>query len=105
LPVAEGSRQTADGAVLRWRYAGVERARAEPCLPFFIEWAAESPFPGRAAAARFGVEELRLEGDAEELEAWLGPHELPLALRPGEPAVVAVALGGPRGSLVLSGGS
>jgi hypothetical protein len=105
LLVAEGSRETADGSVLRWRYAGVERARAEPCLPFFIEWAAESTLPGYAGAVHFGVAELQLEGDAEELRDWLGAHDVPLAVRPGEPAVTAVVLRGPRGPLVLSGGS
>ena len=105
LLVAEGSRETADGSPLRWRFAGVERARAEPCLPFFIEWAVESTFPGRAGAVHFGVAELQLEGDAEELRNWLGAHDLPLALRPGEPAVTAVVLRGPRGPLMLSGGS
>jgi hypothetical protein len=28
--------------------AGVEQAAAEPCLPFFIEWGKETPFPGQA---------------------------------------------------------
>ena len=105
LPVAEGSRETAEGVVLRWRYAGVERARAEPCLPFFIEWAPESLCPGRAGAARFAATELRLEGDADALEPWLGPHELPLVVRPGGPALGAVVLEGPRGPVVLSGES
>jgi hypothetical protein len=53
----------------------------------------------------FGVAELQLEGDAEELRDWLGAHDVPLAVRPGEPAVTAVVLRGPRGPLVLSGGS
>jgi hypothetical protein len=76
---------------------------AEPCLPFFIEWAAGSPFPGRAASPRFGVAELQLEGDAAELEEWLGTHDLPVVMRPG--AVEAAVLSGPGGEVVLSGGS
>ena len=105
LPVAEGSRRTAEGELLRWRYAGVERAMAEPCLPFFIEWAAGSPFPGRAGAPRFGVAELRLTGDAAKLEEWLRTHDLPVVMRPGPPAVEAAVLSGPGGEVVLSGGS
>ena len=78
---------------------------AEPCLPFFIEWAAGSPFPGRAGAPRFGVAQLRLEGDAAKLDEWLGTHGLPVVMRPGAPAVEAAVLSGPGGEVVLSGGS
>ena len=104
LAIAEGSRRTREGAVLRWRYAGVERALAEPCLPFFIAWALGSPFPGRSGTAGFTVSELRLTGDADALEEWLGPHELPLVVGPGDPALGAVVLEGPGGTVVLSGG-
>ena len=54
---------------MRWRLAGIERATAEPSLPFFIEWGPGTPLPGRATAThRAGavqIAKLRLDGDAE----------------------------------------
>ena len=50
LIAAGGSRVSSGGGALRWRTAGIERAAAEPSLPFFIEWGPGTPFPGRAAA-------------------------------------------------------
>src|SRR5918912_1070991 len=38
LAVSEGSRTGRDGRLLRWRLAGVEKAAADPSLPFFVEW-------------------------------------------------------------------
>src|SRR5262249_6565460 len=49
VTIGEGSRRAPGGEQLRWRSAGLERAAAEPCLPFFIEWSPETPYPGRAA--------------------------------------------------------
>jgi hypothetical protein len=50
LVVGAGSRATRSGQLLRWRSAGIEQAAAEPSLPFFIEWAHGTPFPGCAPA-------------------------------------------------------
>ena len=43
--------------------AGIEQAAAEPALPFFIQWGAETPFPG--AASRAVDVRLELRGDAD----------------------------------------
>ena len=48
LAVSVGSRAGGSGQVLRWRFAGLEQAAAEPSLPFFIEWGQGTPHPGRA---------------------------------------------------------
>jgi hypothetical protein len=50
LTIADGSRARPDGAVLRWRMAGLERSADEPSLQFFIEW---GPAP-RIRAGRSG---------------------------------------------------
>jgi hypothetical protein len=42
----EGSRAGRDGALIRWRMAGVQQAAAEPLLPFFIEWGQDTRLPG-----------------------------------------------------------
>jgi glyoxalase-like protein len=103
LEARAGSRRTGDGAELRWRYAGVERAMAEACLPFFIEWAVGTPFPGRTESPELRIRELHLTGEPARLAAWLGPTEIPVAVEPGRPAVVRVVLDGPGGSFVFSG--
>jgi Glyoxalase-like domain len=94
LAISAGARQTPDGEQLRWRSAGLEDATREPCLPFFIEWSAGTPYPGLAAPAPTSISELRLTGDADRLAAWLGPHDLPITVSAGPPGVRALALDG-----------
>jgi hypothetical protein len=83
--------EVADGArgALRWRMGGVAEAAAEPYLPFYIQWGEGSAHPGSGSG---GVEMLELSGDPERLAEWLGPHQLPISVRPGTPAVKQVVL-------------
>jgi hypothetical protein len=92
LEVQAKSRDRPDGSVLRWRLAGVEQALAEPCLPFFIEWAGDAVLPGRCAPAAGELERLELEGDPERLAGWLGEHSLPVSVSGGSPAVRRVVV-------------
>ncbi len=105
LTVRAGSRAAPGGEVLRWRSAGIERAAAEPSLPFFIEWEQGTPLPGRTSAShRIGsvtIARLVLDGDADRLAAWLGNHTLPIAVRAGTPAVASIVLSGAAGEFVL----
>jgi hypothetical protein len=94
LSILSGSRRSPDGALLRWRSAGVERATAESCFPFFIEWSAETRFPGLAAPAPTAIRELQLAGDADRLASWLGPNDLPVTVSPGPPGLRALVLEG-----------
>ncbi len=48
LAVADGSRRSPRGEMLHWRIAGVGQAAQDSSLPFFIEWGAGTPLPGRA---------------------------------------------------------
>lgn len=92
LTVSDGSRIGRDGRLIEWRLAGVEQAAAEPCLPFFIEWASGTPLPGRGGQeARI---ELELAGDAARLGEWLGDHSLPISVRAGAPAVAQIFVDG-----------
>jgi hypothetical protein len=106
LTIGVGSRATRSGQLLRWRLAGIEQAAAEPSLPFFIEWAHGTPFPGRAptrhAAGAVRIARLQLDGDANHLTAWLGAHRLPIAVRAGAPAVASIVLAGPAGEIILA---
>jgi hypothetical protein len=96
LDIESGSRATPDGRVLRWRLAGVERAAADPALPFFIEWGSGTPHPSqlavthRAGSVEFGRVELR--GDGDRLAAWLGDHHLPVLIEAGPSSVTRIML-------------
>jgi glyoxalase-like protein len=105
LRIGAGSRAGREGR-LSWRMAGIERAAAEPSLPFFIEWGEGTPLPGRAPAThRAGevkISRLQLEGDADRLADWLGAHSLPIAMgAAGTPAVTSIVLTGDSGDIVL----
>lgn len=87
--------------------AGLERAIAEPSLPFFIQWAPESSFPGasrRDEPDADGIARLVLSGAPEALAAWLGDHALPMDVRLGPPAGVSLVLERPAGETVVEAG-
>lgn len=102
LRISDGSRTTTDGRQLRWRLAGVEQAAAEPALPFFIEWGPGTPHPGTVAPTDQRIAELQLSADRRRLEAWLGPHDLPVRVDEGPPVVKGVVIDGPAGRFALS---
>jgi glyoxalase-like protein len=89
-----GSRERPGGSIVRWRIAGLEQAADVPCLPFFIEWAEGTPFPGSAEVDHpVGAAELtrlELSGDPRRVDDWLGGAALPVSVAPGEPAITGV---------------
>ena len=105
LAVSAGSRATRGGQLLRWRLAGIEQAAAEPSLPFMIEWEHGTPLPGQTPATHraTGVQiaKLHLDGDADRLAAWLGPHQIPITVHPGTPALASITLAAAAGEIVL----
>jgi hypothetical protein len=107
LAVTTGSRRRDDGLLLRWRLAGMEQAIADPALPFFIEWGDGTPLPGRAEADHrdgpLRIDHVRLTGDADRLEDWLGAHSLPISVRSGPPAVNGVVLAGASNRIAIPG--
>jgi hypothetical protein len=94
LTIADGARARPDGTKLTWRMAGLERSADEPSLPFFIEWGADTPYPGEALAQSAAIDELRLQGDPSRIAQWAGGTTQPLAISEGEPALRAVVLDG-----------
>jgi hypothetical protein len=104
LDLVPGSRAAPDGRRLAWRTAGVERVATEPALPFFISWEPGGPFPGEGGAG-LEVERIELRGDAARLAEWLGDADLPVAVRPGPPAVERFVLRGPGGTITVDAGS
>ena len=108
LTIEAGSRTGRDGELVRWRLAGVAEAAAEPALPFFIEWAPETQLPGRAralhAAGEVGIAEVRVSGDPDHINGWLGSHSVPIEIRPGVSALTAVVIRSASGEeIVLDG--
>jgi Glyoxalase-like domain len=105
LNIGAGSRFTATGDLLSWRIAGVERAMAEPWLPFFIEWAAGSQLPGRIdvqhPAAATGIKQLIVAGEPNRLLSWLDGHRLPVTLADGDSGVIGVVLSTRSGEIVV----
>jgi Glyoxalase-like domain len=104
-PIESGSRVTPEGQVLRWRAASLDEPAAEPSLPFFIEWAEGSAFPGRAPvvhpAGSVEIARLELRGHVDRLSQWLGRHELPISVREGQPTVERVVLKGSGTEIVV----
>jgi hypothetical protein len=84
----------------------LERALAEPSLPFFIAWdIPEELHPGRAEADHVGQPQgitwLEIGGDALRLNEWLEGSELPVRVVGGPPGVLAVAIGANSGEIVI----
>lgn len=93
LDVVAGSRRRPDGRLVEWRSAGLETAAAEPCLPFFIQWADGTALPGAAAQDVPSIARLELTGEPERIRAWLGGDVPRVSISPGEPAVARVVVG------------
>ena len=96
LPIAEGSRTTPEGDVLRWWIAGLDEATAEPGLPFFIQWADGVSPPGAAPvhhpSGNVYLQRLSLAADPVRLGHWLGRNKLPLSVERGTSGVVSVVV-------------
>jgi hypothetical protein len=96
LTIAEGSRTAPDGAVLKWRSAGVDAVLAEPGLPFFIEWGDGVALPGsspiRHPRGSVRLSRISLTGEPARLAHWLGHHDLPLSMKAGHSGVAVVHL-------------
>ena len=108
LVVSASSRATENGQLLRWRVAGIEQVAADPSLPILVEWGHGTPHPGQALishpAGPMKITRLWLDGDADRLDAWLGTHDLPIAVRPGRPALTKILLAGATQEIVLEAG-
>jgi len=96
LAIESGSRATPDGRTLRWKLAGVEEAAADPALPFFIEWGADTPHPSRLPvthrAGSVAFERLEILAPDDRLERWLGVADLPVHVAQGSSAVARIVL-------------
>jgi hypothetical protein len=78
---------------------------AEPWLPFFMEWAAGSQFPGRIEvehpAAATGIQRLIVAGEPKQLSSWLDGRQLPVTRADGAPGVIGVVVLTTSGEIVV----
>jgi len=102
------SRARPDGAVLRWRLAGLETSHADPSLPFFIQWElTEEELPGYAGPRAGAIERVEVGGDPERVAEWVGaevPEVVVVGSGPAGPQRVEVRAG-VRVVTVAAGGS
>lgn len=92
--VRSGSRQRADGAMLRWQLTDPEPLVADGVVPFFIDWG-DSPHPSATAAQGASLVEFRIEHpDLARVERMLRLLELDVPVTRAErPGLVAIIQG------------
>ncbi|WP_370890628.1 VOC family protein [Janibacter sp. GXQ6167] len=106
-----GNRRMPDGREFKWQQIGIKGTMADPQLPFFVKWDADSPHPSADATSESEVtiESMMLAGDPERVHEWLGlpasktstvidfefvgPH--------GTPGLISVTLNTPNGRVTI----
>ncbi|HWL35700.1 MAG TPA: VOC family protein [Frankiaceae bacterium] len=105
-PYAGATRNTYTGTFRRWW-----TVTGAPHLPIFIaydgppherveRWQAAYDMVGHTCAPG-GFARIEVGGDAAELDDWLGPHDLPVAVVDGPPGLRAVHVATANGPVVL----
>ncbi|WP_122816202.1 VOC family protein [Nocardioides pantholopis] len=103
---ADGNRHLPDGGELRWKQIGINGLIADPQVPYFIEWDANTgPHPSTGASPLWSLHSLEIAGDPQRVSEWLGETvDAPLEdvkvewVAPhGTPGVVAVQVQTPNG--------
>lgn len=108
LPIVEMSRELPDGAVLRWRLAGLAAAMGDEALPFFIEWRiSPASFPGRQPAMHRcrpqGLASVEVGGHPGRLRQWTGGEVRGLTAVGGPPGIRRVLVATRTRTIELNG--
>jgi Glyoxalase-like domain len=106
---AVGHRRRPDGVELRWRQLGVKGLMADPQLPFYIQWDAESPHPSAGATSSVAISGLQIAGDPERVRDWLGQPadqtsdviDFTWVAPHGTPGLLTVTFATPKGSVTI----
>lgn len=108
LDAERRSRETADGAELSWRVAGLDRAMNAGALPFFVHWDVPAEQHPGAAEVRHETDPRGIAwvevctDEPDELREWVGDtDDLPLRITDGDPALAAAAIETGGGEIVL----
>jgi len=99
---APGSRKRPDGRLLQWQTLGLADD-ANGLLPFFIEWAPDSPHPSSDAPKGCTLLSFAAEApDPGKLSARLNLLGLELPVHRADRSALRAAISGPRGPFELS---
>jgi Glyoxalase-like domain len=97
-----GSRKRPDGRLLQWQTLNLADD-SDGLLPFFIEWAPDSPHPSSDAPKGCSLAKFSAETpDPPKLLATLNLLNLDLPVRKGEKSRLLATITGPQGTLELS---
>jgi hypothetical protein len=97
-----GSRKRPDGRLLHWQTLNLADD-SDGLLPFFIEWAPDSPHPSSDAPSGCSLAKFSAEiPDPPKLHATLNLLNLDLPVQKGEKSRLLATLTGPKGTLKLS---
>ena len=101
-PVGSGSRQTADGHVLSWRFTDPRAVVEGGVVPFLIDWG-RTPHPALSAPRGAILEGLRAEHpDPERVQKALAALDLTLPVCRGPVPALMALLETPNGAVELS---
>jgi hypothetical protein len=100
-----GSRSRPDGRVLEWTTLGVNSKFAaggvDP-IPFFIQWAANSPHPSSDSPAGCELSSLEFEHpDSKALSEALAGLEISATVRQAQSVAIVATLSTPKGAVVF----
>jgi hypothetical protein len=106
---AIGCRRRPDGVKFRWRQLGVKGLMADPQLPFYIQWDAESMHPSDGATTSVTISGLQIAGDSNRVCEWLGlpPDQTSTVIDftfvapHGTPGLLAVTFATPEGPVTI----
>jgi len=95
-----------DGGELRWRLAGVDRAFADPSLPFFIQWdGPDDDHPSEKKVSHTveaeGIAWLEVGGDPEKIASWTDHTVLPIRIIDSDEGPRALGISTTDGEIVL----
>jgi hypothetical protein len=97
-----GSRKRPDGRLLQWQTLNLAND-SDGLLPFFIEWAPDSPHPSSDAPKGCSLAKFSAETpDPPKFHATLNLLSLDLRVQKGEMNRLLAAITGPKGTLELS---
>lgn len=105
-PIFDYTKPHGDGTLRGWRAVD-----GPPHLPFFVDYPNNGDRAGRIRAmyervghscSPEGISELTLGGSRDELDDWLGPHDLPLRFVDGDAGIRSVRIATAGGDVVIT---
>jgi len=105
-----GNRHRPDGVELRWQQLGVKGLQADPQLPFFVMWDADSPHPSKLGTQPVVLSTLTIAGDPQRVREWIGLQDgekvspsigLNFVAPHGTPGLLSVSFNTPTGQVTI----